>query len=142
MSFDISFDDRPATSHFLASGCIELGGERESFESLITYWSRDDYESHWHRAATRLIEGSPASFVVSIDGPTETVGERWVAWPDRKVQIVFRNWLILPELPPESAFDPEQPETAPNDPPRNVGGPEPSTWVVPYMDVVSWARAR
>ena len=141
MSFDISFEGGPDNDHVVARGRIQLGTEVEWFESPLSLWSRGDYECHWQRAALQLIGGEAASFVVSIDDLTDS-GERWVAWPQGG-HVLFQNWVTVPTLPAESAYDHNQPEAAPSfPPPPNPGAAEPSTWAVPQADLVEWTKGR
>jgi hypothetical protein len=153
MTFSISFDEGAGLNDACLPGHIQLDHEAEYFNSVLTFWSRSDYERHWRKAAAQLLAGSPASFVVSIERRPRSYGERWVAWPQGTEQVIFQNWLILPHLQnvryrvAGRSFDYDNPEAAPKSSVtetrvtwRRKRLPI-STWTVAREDVLSWWEA-
>lgn len=79
--FDITFTGETLKDDpLMAVGVIQLGVHRETFHSVLGFWSVDKYEAHWVAALRRLVEGAEVScLLTSIPNPAEA--EFFIAWP-------------------------------------------------------------
>jgi len=153
LAFSISFDEEATPYEGCLPGHIQFDEDAETFGSALTFWSRSDYERHWRKAAAQLLAGSPASFVVSMETPSQPYGERWIAWPQGTEHVIFGNRLILPHLQnlrhrlAGRSFDQDNPEAAPKSfrPEARVTWRRKrvpiSTWTVASDDVLRWWEA-
>ena len=92
------------------AGEIRIDDFVESFECDHSFWSQQDYESHWKEAKHRVEQGLPAIFLTSISAPdTANFFCTWVCYPD-KDELVFHEWIMfLDQL--EAPFNTRNPHT-------------------------------
>jgi hypothetical protein len=86
----------PESDGWASYGKIEIDGFAETFVASLVSWSRDEYESQWHRACRRLLEGANESVLIaSYVDPSITEFCMW--WPlYREGEIVLvQNQLLL-----------------------------------------------
>jgi hypothetical protein len=90
--FDIAFysdPPEPQEDGWVAlRGRTLLGEHSEDFLASLAVWTPEDYQRHWHEAATRLVAGSPSAFI------TSAFQFRWLMWP-RPDGIAVHEQLLL-----------------------------------------------
>lgn len=95
--FDIRFElSQDANSEEVAVGTIVLGSFRETFESPLHVWSREDYESHWSQSLERLFEGAGSTVLITeMYEPTTANFIKW--WPAYRfgAEVRFHNQLLI-----------------------------------------------
>jgi hypothetical protein len=135
--FDIRFQEaKSASSEELAVGTIVLGSFRETFESPLHVWAREDYERHWVQALERLLDGSESTALTTeLYDPATANFIRW--WPAYRFgnEVRFQNQLLLlADLP--SALEPSDPfgHVSPYRQ-TNEDGDRLSEWPVPLDDL-------
>ena len=70
----------PGTGAAAVYGKIEIGSYSETFSASLVKWSQTEYEEHWKRALSRIVEGGKHSaLVTSCVEPTP--GGFLVWWP-------------------------------------------------------------
>jgi hypothetical protein len=145
MVFDIRFlgertdDSEVGNAGYL--GEIMLGYERETFLSLIGYWSPQDYQRQWVLGIRRLIQEKIAScLITSLHDPIEAdVLRWWLLYPIGSDIYVQEALLLLGSC--RDRFSTKDPYVSV--PPRRqetAGGEEISEWVVPREDFVAYLR--
>src|SRR5205809_863781 len=79
-----------------ATGLIQLGDDRDYFESTLGFWTVEQYERSWLDSLRHLVAGAPTScLVTSITDPNDSVFV--VTWPlyrDRD-RVYVQNHLVF-----------------------------------------------
>jgi hypothetical protein len=109
-NFDIAFtsvvleDDPP-----VATGVIQIGAHRESFHSVLGFWSVEIYRTNWINALRRVLSGADVSCLLT-SVPNPATANLFTTWPLYRSndQVSVQNQLIFAdEL--DRAFDPDVP---------------------------------
>jgi CdiI N-terminal domain len=119
-----------------AVGTITLGSFKETFESPLSFWTRNDYEAHWVHALERLVDGSESTALVTeMYDPLSANFITW--WPAYRFgsKVRFHNQLLLLAhlsipLLPNDLFRHVPPYQDTND-----DGDRLSEWTVPIDDL-------
>jgi hypothetical protein len=145
MVFDIRFlgerTDHSEVGNAGYLGEIVLGSERETFLSLIGFWSPHDYQRQWIRGIRRLIqEGTASCLITSLHDPLEAdVISWWLLYPVGSDVYLQEALLLLGSC--RDRFSTRDPYAVV--PPRRkeaADGDEVSEWLVPREDFVLYLR--
>ncbi len=133
----------PASGAVGFEGEIRLGKHSESFIALGTYWTRADYEAHWHHALLRILQGHLEScLITSIQDPNRShLLFWWPLYPEDDVIRVQNGILFFEQL--NQPFSVEDPFAS--IPQRRVRTPEGvpiSEWEIGYSDVSQFLASR
>ncbi|MGB6056880.1 MAG: hypothetical protein WBF71_01345 [Microthrixaceae bacterium] len=97
--FSIEFESiDPMDDSELATGSIVLEGFRETFESPLHVWKREDYEAQWDQAICRLINGKDSTAIITgLYDPAYANFIQW--WPAFRFEgeVRFHSQLLLME---------------------------------------------
>ena len=77
-------------------GELQLGREKECFDSSLSYWQPKDYELHWKKALKRIIDGRKKSaLIVYMLNPKKASYIFW--WPIWRHgnKVYVRNQVLL-----------------------------------------------
>lgn len=140
MPFGIWFQTEDVSGSTLGNaartGEIVLGTDRESFTSLVGFWSPADYAAQWRRGLERVIQQQlPSCLITSIHDPSEAdVIHWWLLYPDGE-EVAVQNALLLPRTldRPFSTVDPYA--SVPARRVVNDDGYAVSEWHVPVAEV-------
>ena len=109
IEFDIYREGAAASPPDTCGGTITIGGFQERFISLLSYWSRADYEKQWREAVSRIVvDGSNSCLITSIADPTVSHLLFW--WPlyrEGEIVHVHSGILFFDQL--DQSFDPRNP---------------------------------
>jgi hypothetical protein len=93
----------------VAIGEIQLGDDHEFFQSVVTYWTVEDYAASWTTALRRLVAGTASTcLITSVTDPATT--NFVITWPMYRVGYdvyVQNRYLFLEDLDDE--FNPDAP---------------------------------
>ena len=113
MTFNIGFEnevhiDRKSETTS-RKGIITIGGFREGFLSLQSFWNAAQYESHWRTAIGRILNSDVTScLITSIADPSQTQLLFW--WPlYREGNYIYLQNGILFFAQSQLPFDPDDP---------------------------------
>ena len=105
--FSIGFTDEPLEYPYddtgvpAAPGRLVLGKSIEEFLANLSVWPKSDYEAHWMRELTGLVEGNPkVALVVSYYGKQASNMEIWRAYRDGEWTHFQNQILWYSALPP------------------------------------------
>jgi hypothetical protein len=86
-----------------APGRLVMGESTEDFLANLSLWSKSDYESHWTRELTMLVEGNlKAALVVSFDDPKAASNmEIWRVYRGGATVYLQNQLLWFKSLPRE-----------------------------------------
>lgn len=90
-------------------GRITISSFQEEFLSSLSFWSVNDYETHWDAAMTRIVAGKACScLVTSMYDPSNANFIRWwPLYPTNGAVYVQSQLLFLDSVYGE--FDPDNP---------------------------------
>lgn len=122
-------------------GMIMIGSFQERFLVPLDYWTASDYEGHWKQAATRILQSSTSScMVTSMYDPATANFIIW--WPMYRVgdTVFIQNQILfLDSL--SSPFNPNDPfSSIPERRTINEDGEEISEWSVLVKDLESFLQ--
>src|SRR4051812_7305867 len=107
-SFTIAFTDETLEDDpLVAAGIVQIGSQRESFHSVLGFWSVETYRAHWITALRRLLSGGGMSCLLT-SGPDPARANFFTAWAlyPSGGQVYVQNHLIFAdEL--DGTFDPD-----------------------------------
>lgn len=100
MSFSIEYVSRseksPELGNSIYRGRIVLDDYRESFESLIGYWSPADYQAQWQSGLERIAdENNPSCLITSVYDPENSEYLTWWLLYPLRDRIAVQNQLLL-----------------------------------------------
>jgi len=83
----------------IALGEITLENFSEKYESSLSFWRIEDYETQWIEAAKRIIEFDQTAFITDLDNPkTSNFITWWEAWKIEEEIFVQNQLLFLNQL--------------------------------------------
>ena len=140
MPFEIRFTGETSDDSEIGNagyyGELTLGEDRESFVSLIGYWSPRDYEQQWLQGIERVVRANRAScLITSLHDPAEAdVISWWLLYPEGEVVHIREALLLVNE--DRGTFSTADPYAAiPVRQPNDESGDEISEWTVTRGDV-------
>ncbi len=146
MSFAIAFESEPMLNADLQSlearGYLLIGEHRESFIASQHFWGKSDYEKHWKKALSRILEGESRSCLITslYDPATANFIEWWPIYGRRGSILVQNHLLFLADLKEE--FDIDDPfRFVPDHSAVSEDGERISEWIV-SLDAVRKFIAR
>jgi hypothetical protein len=120
----------------VALGEIVLDDFVERFETPLTFWDADRYESQWRQGIDRLLAGAQKSCLITsmLEPKYEHFGTWWVLYRDGQ-RVVVQNQLLLLDVI-GSDFDPDQPYAFIRDRISLSADGEPiSEWLLNFNDI-------
>lgn len=109
MSFSIDFvpvaEYEPVVGYAL--GCLRLGDEREYFRASLSYWGKEDYQAHWHKAVTRIIRNEGPSALLTDAIPPEEANfiSWWMMWRMDDMAVFQEGLLMMEDLTEPFSLD-------------------------------------
>ena len=90
----------------IAGGVLRVGDTLLRFPVDLSYWSKANYEHHWHEAIQLLARGAQRSALVyAYRGPTvDATHLMWAMWRDDQYVYVQDQAVLASEL--DGPFDP------------------------------------
>jgi len=107
--FSIAFTGFDERDPLVAIGELRLGDDHERFESVIGFWSVDEYRQSWAEGLQRLLAGESTScLATSVSDPSSAnFVEVWPLYRQGPDVFVQNSLLFLDQLSHE--FDPAAP---------------------------------
>jgi CdiI N-terminal domain len=107
--FSIAFTGFDEQDPLVATGELRLGKDHENFQSVLGFWSVDEYQQSWTAGLQRLLAGESTScLATSVSDPASAnFVEVWPLYRRGPDVFVQNSLLFLDQLSHE--FDPAAP---------------------------------
>jgi hypothetical protein len=138
MSLRIRFTNKTDYEPVLALGEITLNEFIETFETDLTFWGAERYESQWREGIDRLLQGVSRSCLITslVDSSYQVFGQWWKLYRDGE-QVVVQNQLLLSSCFGKD-FNPNDPYSSISDRQSlNSEGEQISEWFVDFAKIKS-----
>jgi hypothetical protein len=136
MSLRIRFTNKTDYEPGLALGEITLDDFVETFETALTFWGAERYESQWREGIDRLLQGASRSCLITslVDSGCEVFGVWWKLYREGN-HVVVQNQLLLSSVFGKN-FNPDDPYSSiPDRMFLNCDGEQISEWSVEFAKI-------
>jgi hypothetical protein len=148
MSFSIEFLNGPLSYPYddpttaAATGLITLGDFKETFESSLYIWSKQDYLSQWQSGLRMLLDGETKSALITeytgMDESTHLVW--WTLYRDSNFVHVQNQLLFFDQLHKQFSLG-DLSESVASRRTTNEDGDQLSEWTVTLADIRRFAES-
>ena len=91
-----------------AGGELVVGDARLCFLVDLTYWGVGDYQGQWRRGIARLLQGAPATVLMTAYRRSgESAHTMWALWREEGYVYVQEHSVVPADL--DAPFDPNEP---------------------------------